>query len=198
MSTDRTITLPKVYGVSRVFDNAQTVLVSLAAKPTDDQLRDIHDVLCGRATPAQTEAARELDEMLLRELSILQKIALAGEGGDIEAARGFNEIAQRLGYLARSIPDLSRLAGLACALPADTATDWFADLAPVDIDKAQAAALWKLALDANCALECDVDGKADKPGLHFDDRAELARFVDLASASPAACRFCSRNFRSDQ
>jgi len=34
-----------------------------------------------------------------RELSAIQRIALAGEAGDIEAAGAFNEIAQRLGYL---------------------------------------------------------------------------------------------------
>jgi hypothetical protein len=35
----------KVYGTGRVADNEQALLVMMSRKPTDDELREIHDVL---------------------------------------------------------------------------------------------------------------------------------------------------------
>lgn len=45
--------LPRVWGVSRMFDNEQALLVSLDRKPTNDEMRDIHDLLAGRALPEE-------------------------------------------------------------------------------------------------------------------------------------------------
>ena len=35
----------KVYGTGRVADNEQVLLVMMSRKPTDDELREIHDIL---------------------------------------------------------------------------------------------------------------------------------------------------------
>lgn len=55
-------------------------------------------------------------DMLLRELSDIQKVALANDTGALR------EIAERLHYLAVSIPDLSRLARAQALDENDTST----------------------------------------------------------------------------
>jgi hypothetical protein len=42
---EATSSLPRVFGVSRVADNSRAVLLTLISKPTDDDLRAIHDRL---------------------------------------------------------------------------------------------------------------------------------------------------------
>ena len=42
---------PRVRGVGRMFDNDRALLLMLASKPTDDDLRAIHDVLKGEKEP---------------------------------------------------------------------------------------------------------------------------------------------------
>lgn len=40
----------RAYGVSRMADNEQAILVSFSRKPSDDELRALHEVLAGRVT----------------------------------------------------------------------------------------------------------------------------------------------------
>ncbi len=50
---------------------------------------------------------KQLQDQVVGELGAIQALALAGEQGDVDAAPAFNEIAQRLSHLAKSVRDLS-------------------------------------------------------------------------------------------
>jgi acetone carboxylase gamma subunit len=50
--------LPRVWGISRMADNAKAILVSFVEPLTDDQLRAFHDSL--RAAPAAAVVPREV------------------------------------------------------------------------------------------------------------------------------------------
>lgn len=53
---------PRLWGVSRVADNEQAVLLSFDRRPTDDELRDIHERLRSAAEPtAESAILREGD-----------------------------------------------------------------------------------------------------------------------------------------
>lgn len=50
----------RAYGVTRMADNDQAILVSFSRKPTDDELRALHDVLAGRVAQSPQVAAKDV------------------------------------------------------------------------------------------------------------------------------------------
>jgi hypothetical protein len=61
-----------IKGVSRVADNERVILVSLSERPTDDELREIHDYLRSMMTEKEKRHATRLTQTRLTQKHIAE------------------------------------------------------------------------------------------------------------------------------
>lgn len=109
----------RAVGVARMHDNDQAVLVCFDRKPTDDELREVHDTLAGRPTARSAVVASVTDhEKVAKELDSIEGVGYGLTHSQLVAVRCARDILRATrsasGHICEWLLDIDGIYHTAC------------------------------------------------------------------------------------